>query len=111
MANFDLIVEQHIRKAQLEGAFDNLPGEGKPLVFEDDSDVPPESRMAYRILKNAGYIPEELQLRKDIASLKELLEETPLEQVDKRKKLLGEINSNYARYYAILEKAQRGRLS
>lgn len=50
-----LVAEEKIREAIKEGAFDNLPGAGKPLVLEDDSHIPPEFRMAYKILKNAGY--------------------------------------------------------
>lgn len=67
------IVEQIIEDAIKKGEFDNLPGKGKPLVFEDDSNVPPELRMAYKILKNAGCIPPELQLKKDISTVQDLL--------------------------------------
>lgn len=45
------IAEQRIRQAEEEGLFDNLPGKGKPLKLEDDSDVPEELRMTFKILK------------------------------------------------------------
>lgn len=57
-----------------KGAFDNLEGKGKPLVFEDDSFVPPDLRMAYKILKNAGFLPPELQAEKEIKNAEDLLE-------------------------------------
>jgi hypothetical protein len=50
------VAEQKIREAMGEGAFDNLPGTGKPLVPEDLSHIPEEMRMAYKILKNSGYL-------------------------------------------------------
>lgn len=53
------VAEERIRAALAEGAFDNLPGAGKPLCLEDDAHLPPESRMAYKILKNSGYIADD----------------------------------------------------
>ena len=53
------IAEEKIREAQAEGAFDNLPGRGRPLQYEDDSGIPPDLRMAYKVLKNAGCLPPE----------------------------------------------------
>ncbi len=73
MSLFFLLAEQRIEEAMREGAFDNLPGAGKPLDLEDDRMVPEESRVAYRLLKNAGFIPPELEDRKEIADLHRLL--------------------------------------
>lgn len=69
----DEMAERHIREAQRRGAFDNLPGAGQPLRLDDDAAVPAELRTAYRLLKNAGYLPPELQLRRDIAHAEQLL--------------------------------------
>lgn len=68
------IAEQRIQEAQDQGAFDHLPGAGKPLDMEDDSHVPEDLRMAYKLLRNAGYLPPELEERKEITSLMEMLE-------------------------------------
>lgn len=68
------IAEKRISEALENGEFDNLQGEGKPLKLEDDSHIPPELRMAYKILKNANCLPEELAQRKEIATLTELLD-------------------------------------
>ena len=73
MDAFALIAERRIIEAQRQGAFDDLPGRGKPLTTEDFSAVPEELRMAYKLLKNAGYLPPELQLQQEIVSLRELL--------------------------------------
>jgi len=70
------IAEAKIREAQQRGDFRDLPGAGKPLVLDDNSMVPPELRAAFRILKNAGFIPAEVGIRKDIASLQGLIMRT-----------------------------------
>ncbi len=75
-AGFEKIVEERIRKAQKEGAFDDLPGAGKPLPNED-MDIPEDIRLAYKVLKNADFIPPELELRKKIRSTQELLSGMP----------------------------------
>lgn len=65
----DRIAEQRIEQARDAGAFDKLPGMGQPLPEEDLSLVPEELRVAYRVLKNAGYIPPELELHKEAVAV------------------------------------------
>jgi hypothetical protein len=79
MSLFELIAERKIREAQQQGAFNDLPGAGKPLLLEDDSLVPEELRMAYKILKNASFLPPELELHKEILRLQDLLKEVTCE--------------------------------
>jgi hypothetical protein len=69
----DQIAEVRIQEAIKRGEFDKLPGVGKPLQLEDDSAVPETLRPAYRILKNAGFLPPEVQLLKDIREAEQLL--------------------------------------
>ena len=69
----DQWAERHIRDAQTKGEFDNLSGSGEPLVLEDDSHIPPELRAGYRLLKNAGCLPPELEQRKEAIELADLL--------------------------------------
>lgn len=73
MSYFWRIAEEKIREAQRTGAFDNLPGKGKPLQLEDMSWVPEDLRIGYLILKNAHVLPPEAELRKDIHTLEDLL--------------------------------------
>lgn len=73
MSLVDELAERHIQQAQQKGYFDNLPGYGKPLLLDDDSAVPEDLRAGYRLLKNAGYLPAELQDRKDALRLSDLL--------------------------------------
>ena len=81
---FEKIVEDRIKKAQKEGAFDNLEGSGKPLVFEDACQVPDDCRLAYKILKNAGFLPPEIELKKKITQAELLLEATDATSVRHR---------------------------
>ncbi|SET16927.1 protein of unknown function [Paenibacillus sp. NFR01] len=67
------LAEQRIQEAMRSGAFDHLPGHGKPLNLEDLSGVPEELRMSFKIMKNAGVLPEELILRKECVTLEEML--------------------------------------
>lgn len=69
----DQCVERHISDAQRKGEFDNLPGSGEPLVLEDDSHIAPELRAGYRLLKNAGCLPPELEQRREAVELVDLL--------------------------------------
>ncbi|MDI9280373.1 DUF1992 domain-containing protein [Pantoea sp. EABMAA-21] len=70
----DQLVEQQIRVAQEKGELSNLPGEGAPLQLEDESGVPPELRTAYRLLKNSGFLPPELEMRREAVQLNDLLQ-------------------------------------
>ena len=67
------LVEDRIQKAQEEGVFDNLPGKGKPLNLDDDSTIPEDLRRTFKVLKNAHYLPIEMELRKEIFNLRQLL--------------------------------------
>lgn len=67
---FDILAEQRIADAIRRGDFDRLPGAGRPLVFDDEPFQSPEQRMANRILKNAGFVPQEVLLRREIAALR-----------------------------------------
>lgn len=69
----DQWAERHILDAQQKGEFDNLPGSGEPLLLDDDSHVPEELRAGYRLLKNAGCLPPELEYRKEAVMLIDLL--------------------------------------
>jgi hypothetical protein len=67
------IAEERIKEAQRAGAFDNLPGKGKPLDLEDLSWLPEDLRIGYLVLKNAHVLPPEAELLKDIHTIEDLL--------------------------------------
>ena len=68
----DFLVEQKILEAAARGEFDHLPGAGRPLELDDDALVPEDLRLAYRILKNAGFVPPEVETLYEIAALERL---------------------------------------
>lgn len=70
---FQKIAEKRIQEAIRDGVFDDLPGAGKPLELENDSHVPEDLRMVYKVLKNANCVPPEISLRKEIAKTEDLL--------------------------------------
>ena len=45
----------------------------RPLVLEDDSLIPEDLRLAYRILKNAGFVPPEVQALGEIRQLEDFI--------------------------------------
>ena len=69
----DFLAEKTIQEALARGELDDLPGAGRPLALDDDALVPEELRLAYRILKNAGYVPPELETLKEIEQLEALV--------------------------------------
>jgi hypothetical protein len=73
MEFFSRIVEERIRAAQEEGVFDDLPGKGQPLKLDDDAGVPEDMRLTYKVLKNSHCLPVEMELRKQIFNLRQLL--------------------------------------
>jgi hypothetical protein len=73
MLTLDAIAERRIREAQERGEFDGLPGAGAPLDLNDDALVPEDLRAAYRVLKNSGFLPPELEVHREIREVEELL--------------------------------------
>ena len=76
MDALSLLAESKIRAAMARGDFDDLPGRGKPLRFDDLSSVPAELRAGYKLLRNAGCLPPELEARRDAVRLGSLLAAT-----------------------------------
>ena len=77
-------------EAMENGEFENLEGMGKPLTFEDETWIPEDLRIAYRLLKNAGYIPPEIELRNEVINLSSLL--NTIDDDKKRLKKIRELN-------------------
>jgi len=63
------LAEERERRAVEAGELDRLPGAGRPLRLDDDGGVPQEMRAAYRVLRNAGLVPEQVYVRRDIDAL------------------------------------------
>ena len=83
---FAKLAENRILEAIEAGEFDNLRGKGQPLDLNDDSHIPPELRMAYKILKNADCLPPELALRQEVVQLQDLVAAMP-DEAEKLKQM------------------------
>lgn len=59
-------IEDHIRKAMEEGKFDDLPGKGKPIQWDENPLVEPDWQLAFRMLRNAGFALPWMETRKEI---------------------------------------------
>jgi len=68
----DFLAEKAIQDAIARGELDALPGAGRPLNLDDDALIPEELRLAYRILKNAGCVPAEVEKLKLAKGAKKL---------------------------------------
>ena len=101
MSIFEKIAERRIEEAMANGEFDNLSCKNKPLQLNDMDMVPEELRLSYKILKNAGIIPEELELKKHIYNLHDLLNACADE--DERKKIRASITEKQLRYNMLME--------
>ena len=89
------ICEQRIQEAMQRGEFDDLPGYGKPVAPSDDSMVPEDLRLAYKMLRDAGYLPPEMSLQAEIRSLQDLLDR--IDDEDDRNRLRIAINERSLR--------------
>jgi len=76
------IAEQRIAEAMEEGLFERNELTGRPLDLDPAMAVPPEQRLAFKVLQNAGFVPPEVELRREIERLRERLAaaSTPVER-------------------------------
>jgi hypothetical protein len=90
MLLLDLIAEQRIREAQDAGQLDDLPGTGRPVELDDAPFVPEELRVAYRILKNAGYLPPEVEALREMREIEGLV--IAADGTDRKAKVVARLN-------------------
>ncbi len=102
---FSILSEERIKKAYKNGEFDNLPGYGKPLPPDDSSSVPENLRMAYRIMKNAGFTEEENQVKKEMMTIEDLMKKC--EDQEEKKVLQKKLNEKMLRYNSMMSKRRQ----
>lgn len=95
MSWLERLAERRIQEAIERGELDDLPLAGKPLAFDSTPFVPEDLRLAYKILKDAGCLPPEIELRKEIVTLRELL--ASVEEEDERIRIARKINDKVLR--------------
>ncbi|MDR0528219.1 MAG: DUF1992 domain-containing protein [Zoogloeaceae bacterium] len=65
----DRLAEERIRAAAARGELSGLSGEGRPLNLAEDPLVPEDLRAVYRVLKNAGFLPPEMETLRERQAL------------------------------------------
>jgi hypothetical protein len=103
--SIEKFVEDQIAKAVRAGEFDNLPGRGKPINLEAYFQTPEDLRLCYSMLKNADFVPEEVQMLKDIDSLRQKL--SGCTDAEERKSLTDEINQKVMLVKLAMERYRR----
>jgi hypothetical protein len=113
------IAERKISEAIQKGLLRTQGWHNRPLPITNDTLVPEELRMAHKILKNAGYLPPEIETKKEIQKIEVLLatcddEYTRVKQLKKLNYLIlklniikkdsGNIESQEAYYRKIVER-------
>jgi hypothetical protein len=89
-ASWESWIDQQIREAQEQGAFDSLPGKGKPLDLMPN----PYARdweLAFKILKDAGYAPEWIEQDKAIRARVERVQSGLARSLEWREARLSEL--------------------
>ena len=98
---FDKLVEQKIQEALRAGEFDDLEGKGRPVNLDAYFATPEELRAGYAVLKNAGVVPEEAQLLREINEVKERL--AACRDASERERLKQSVNDLTLKYNLLVE--------
>lgn len=74
---FERGISRQIEEAQRKGAFDNLPGKGKPLKLDLNPNANPETEAAFRLLKDNNFtlpwMAKGQQIERDLESARKSL--------------------------------------
>lgn len=100
-------VENLIQEAIARSEFSNLKGKGKPLNLDEYFSLPEDMRAGFTVLKNAGVVPQEISLLKELSQLKEKLQKQTDE--NKRKKILNEINNKQLSFDLLMERNRKSK--
>ena len=103
--SIEKFIDERVRKAMDDGEFDNLPGKGKPLDLRAYFETPEDLRMAYSILKSNNFVPEEVEILKEIDALKKRLEASVDEE--QRSRFKKEIIDKTYAFNMLIEKRRR----
>jgi hypothetical protein len=78
MPTIDEQIAQSLRESLRNGELKSAPSWGKPLDLADGyAQTPDELRMGFKALKDAGFVPPEVETMQQIAALREQLASAP----------------------------------
>jgi hypothetical protein len=98
MPTIDEQIAQSVRESLLSGELRSAKGWGQPLDFGDGYEqTPPELRMPFKALKDAGFVPPEVETLRQIAALRRRIESTTdAAQADALKRRVSELQQHIA---------------
>jgi Domain of unknown function (DUF1992) len=103
--SIEKFVEEQVRRAIEAGEFDHLSGKGKPIDLKPYFDTPEDLRLAYSVLRSNNFVPEEVELLREIEALKKCLETCTDEE--RNSNLKKEIREKTFTFNMLLEKCKR----
>lgn len=75
MPTLDEQIAQSLQDSLASGELAAAPSWGKPLALDDGWDETPiELRLPFKLLKDAGYVPQEVVMLREIAQLRDELQ-------------------------------------
>jgi DnaJ-like protein len=98
-------IEERIREAIARRDFDNLPGKGKPIDLEAYFSTPEDLRIAFAMLKSNDFVPEEVEIAREIGGLKERLAAST--DADERASVTRLLNEKALALRLLLERRRR----
>jgi hypothetical protein len=98
MPSLDEQIAQYLQDSLSSGELRSATCWGKPLDLDDgDAQTPVELRMPFKVLKEAGYVPPEVQTMQDIAALRRALAAEPdAADAARRRQRLSELQQHLA---------------
>jgi hypothetical protein len=111
MESFRIIAERRISQAIEDGSLSFEQWQDKPLPEDDDYLIPDDLKLAYKMLKNGGFLPPEVEIRKEVNRIEELIaatedEHVRLKQMRKLNLLLIKLDSQRNRPSSISEQEE-----
>ena len=100
-------VEKLIEEWLAENECEELPGKGKPLNLDKYFSWPEDLRLGYSLLKNSGYVPEEVEQLREIKRLEEELRTCP--EANLRTRLERRLQEKQVQLNLRLEQSRRQR--
>jgi hypothetical protein len=74
MSTLDEQIASSLHESLRNGELQSAPSWGKPLAADDGFDqTPDELRLGFKMLKEAGFVPPEVETMKQIAALRECI--------------------------------------
>lgn len=103
--SLEKFIDDQIKKAIAEGEFVNLSGSGQPIDLRPYFETPEDLRMCYSILKQANFVPAEVELLREVERLRNQYQATADD--DARSLLHKAINEKLLIFRTSLERCRR----